>query len=114
MSKVKQMRVDEWVEKSAKKYPDKIAINFKDQLWNYNNLVSTVKQTASYLQEKCKLLTGDRVAYYGPNNPEIMILILAASKIGIIVVPLNWRLAVPEIKFLIESDQWNFAALHPC
>ena len=104
MSKVKLMRVDEWVEKSAKSFPEKIAIKFKNQSLKYKELISSVEETAAFLQQECKLLSGDRVAYYGPNNPEIVILILAASKIGVIIVPLNWRLAVPEIKFLLDNS----------
>ena len=47
MSKVKQMRVDEWVEKSAKNFPEKIAIKFKNQSLKYKELISSVEETAA-------------------------------------------------------------------
>ena len=60
MSKVKQMRVDEWVEKSAKNFPEKIAIKFKNQSLKYKELISSVEETAAFLPQECKLLSGER------------------------------------------------------
>jgi long-chain acyl-CoA synthetase len=40
---------------------------------------------------------GDRVSYIGKNSSEFFYLVIGAAQIGAIVVPLNWRLAVPEL-----------------
>ena len=40
---------------------------------------------------------GSRIAYLDRSAPEIVELLFAASKIGAVAVPLNWRLAVPEL-----------------
>ena len=40
---------------------------------------------------------GDRVAYLGKNSLEFFELLFGASKVGAVTVPVNWRLAAPEI-----------------
>jgi fatty-acyl-CoA synthase len=40
---------------------------------------------------------GDRVAYLGPNHPAFLETLFAAGTLGAILVPLNTRLAVPEL-----------------
>jgi long-chain acyl-CoA synthetase len=40
---------------------------------------------------------GSRIAYLDRTAPEVIELLFAASKIGAVIVPLNWRLAVAEL-----------------
>jgi long-chain acyl-CoA synthetase len=40
---------------------------------------------------------GDRVAYLDHTSPEALELLFAAAKLGAVIVPMNWRLAVPEL-----------------
>ena len=42
---------------------------------------------------------GDRIAVYASNHPESFITLLAASRIGAILVPLNWRLSAAELSW---------------
>ncbi len=46
---------------------------------------------------------GERVAYLGRNGIELLVLALGAERCGAIFVPLNWRLAAPEIAALIAD-----------
>ena len=46
---------------------------------------------------------GSRIAYLDRSAPEIVELLFAASKIGAVAVPLNWRLAVPELRTVLED-----------
>lgn len=46
---------------------------------------------------------GERVAYLGRNGIELLAIALGAERCGAIFVPLNWRLAAPEIAALIED-----------
>ena len=46
---------------------------------------------------------GSRVAYLDRAAPEIVELLFAASKIGAVTVPLNWRLSVPELRAVLED-----------
>jgi acyl-CoA synthetase (AMP-forming)/AMP-acid ligase II len=46
---------------------------------------------------------GDRIAFLGKNSPIYFELIAAASKIGAVVTPLNWRLAGPELIYVLND-----------
>jgi long-chain acyl-CoA synthetase len=48
---------------------------------------------------------GSRIAYLDRTAPEVIELLFAASKIGAVVVPLNWRLAPPELAGILEDAQ---------
>ncbi len=46
---------------------------------------------------------GDRVAFLAPNTPEVFEALFACAKVGAILVPLNWRLAPPELEAVVED-----------
>ena len=46
---------------------------------------------------------GSRVAHLDRTGPEVIELLFAASKIGAVLVPLNWRLAVPELTRIVAD-----------
>jgi len=46
---------------------------------------------------------GDRVAILMANSAEYMDLYYALAKLGAVCVPLNWRLAVPELAFILSD-----------
>ena len=48
---------------------------------------------------------GDRVAYLGANHPTFLETLFAAGQLGAIFVPLNWRLARPELAYIIDDSQ---------
>ena len=56
---------------------------------------------------------GSRIAYLDRSAPEIVELLFAASKIGAVAVPLNWRLAVPELRAVLEDAQAPLVIVGP-
>lgn len=46
---------------------------------------------------------GDRVALLSPNHISYFDLLFACGKIGAIFVPINWRLSVPEIEYILQD-----------
>ena len=46
---------------------------------------------------------GTRVAYLDRSSPEVIELLFAASKAGAVLVPLNWRLAPPELAAVVAD-----------
>ncbi len=54
---------------------------------------------------------GDRVALLMPNSVEFCALFYGAAKIGAVVVPLNTRLAAPELAFIL-SDSGSKVLIH--
>ncbi|MEU9734785.1 long-chain fatty acid--CoA ligase [Streptomyces sp. NPDC048002] len=47
---------------------------------------------------------GDRIAYLGMNSPAFFVTMLAAFRIGALFVPVNFRLADPELAQILESS----------
>ena len=62
----------------------------------YRELNRRVNRLAIWLLNS-GLKCGDRCAYLAYNGIEVVELIFAAAKIGLILVPLNWRLAAKEL-----------------
>jgi fatty-acyl-CoA synthase len=46
---------------------------------------------------------GDRVAILSLNRPDYLVLLYACARLGAILVPLNWRLAIPEQLFILSD-----------
>ena len=46
---------------------------------------------------------GSRVAHLDRSAPEVVELLAAAAKIGAVAVPLNWRLAAPELTAIVTD-----------
>lgn len=53
---------------------------------------------------------GERIAFLGYNNPDMLALLFASARVGAILVPLNWRLAAREHQIMLEdcNPQWLF------
>ena len=46
-----------------------------------------------------------RIAYLGKNSDVFIELLLGAIKAGVVMAPVNWRLAAPEIAFIVRDCQ---------
>jgi fatty-acyl-CoA synthase len=86
-----------WINHWAVATPNKIAIIFGDQQYSYSRLASAIAKLAAVFKHEFGIKEGDRVAYLGNNSPRIIEALLACARTGAILVPLNWRLAVPEL-----------------
>jgi len=96
-----------WIRQHATNTPDKAAIHFiqdaKPHTWTYAALEDAIEQQVLRFRQTYQLKQGDRIAWYGMNNPEMLVLLFAAARCGLILVPLNWRLALPEISFIVKD-----------
>ena len=113
------MTIDLWIFEAARKTPNKPAIIFGDEVLDYQSMANQIEMKAIELSE-AGIAHGDRVAWYGLNHPQVFILLFACARIGAIFVPLNWRLAPPELsaivadcrpKVCIHSEEFSDQAL---
>ena len=51
------------------------------------------------------LSTGDRIAYVGKNSDHYFELLLGAAKAGVVTTPIGWRLAAPEIAYIVADSE---------
>ena len=82
--------------------PDKSAIVFEEQSVSYAAFCTRIAQTAGALTS-LGVTAGDRVAVLAQNHPAILELLFACARLGAILVPLNWRLAVPEHQYILGN-----------
>jgi len=101
---VKSMKVDWWVERWADLHPDKPAILFEGEEISYRDLNRRVVRAVSWLKHR-GLKKGDRVAALLHNCPEFIEIYLACSRLGAIFVPINFRLAPPELDYILGNSR---------
>ncbi len=94
------MAIDRWISDAASKTPDKPALIFGGTSVTYARLAEEILARARALSG-AGVQRGDRVAWYGMNHPEILVLLFACARIGAVLVPLNWRLAEEETVLII-------------
>jgi acyl-CoA synthetase (AMP-forming)/AMP-acid ligase II len=59
------------------------------------------------------LRRGDRVAYLGRNSDLYLPVLFGAIRTGVVLVPLNWRLAAPEIGYQLADSQTRLLIVDP-
>lgn len=75
------------------------------EAYDYRHADQRVSQIASYLLKAAGGKLGARVAVISRNSALMLLLHHACERAGLIFVPLNWRLATPEVAALIEDAQ---------
>ncbi len=88
--------VGSWIARRARRSPDRVAVITDAGRMTYADLDRRITQLAHGLRG-LGIARGDRVAYLGPNHPACIETMFAAGTIGAVFVPLNTRLAAPEI-----------------
>jgi long-chain acyl-CoA synthetase len=98
------VRVADVIRRAAQRRPAVVALRHDDRALTYAELDERSSRLAQALLG-LGIRTGARVAYLGRSAPEVIELLLAASKIGAVIVPLNWRLAPRELAGVLEDSQ---------
>ncbi|MFP4477149.1 MAG: acyl-CoA synthetase [Desulfatibacillaceae bacterium] len=88
--------------KRASMVPNKPAVIFEDEKYTYGQLNEGVNRCAHYFQKK-GMKKGDRVCVLMLNCMEFLEAYFAAAKLGLVFVPLNWRLVGPELEYQIND-----------
>jgi fatty-acyl-CoA synthase len=83
--------------------PDKVALRFGEQSLTYAALSQRIARVASGLQSRLDIGCGDRVAILALNHPDYLVLLYACARLGAMLVPVNWRLALPEQIFILNN-----------
>jgi len=99
---VKSMNIAWWVQRWSELQPEKPAIVFEGTSISYSMLQQRVNKTSCWLQS-LGIEKGDRVAAMLSNCPEFMELYLACSRLGAIFVPINFRMAAPEVDYTLKN-----------
>jgi fatty-acyl-CoA synthase len=107
------MDLADLIERNAAFAPDKVAIRFEGESLTYAAFHARIEQTARALQAELGVISGDRVAILSLNRPDYLVLLYACARLGALLVPLNWRLAVAEQLFILSDAGAKVLVLEP-
>lgn len=85
------------------KYRNKVAVIFKEETLTYEQLNERVNRLGNAFLEK-GYKKGDKVAVLMKNHAAYIEIILALSKIGVIIVPINYRLIGSDIEYIVTHS----------
>lgn len=92
--------------------PDRVALETHELHRTYGELDDRTTRLANALDD-LGVQRGDRVAYIGPNHPSYFDTLFGVTALGAIMVPVNTRLAPPELSYLLEDSGASVAVVAP-
>jgi fatty-acyl-CoA synthase len=92
-----------WMAKRRLKSPEKTALVFDDVSITYRQLADGTDRVSALLWHR-GVRKGDRVAYLGENSPQFLQVLFGAAQLGAVFVPINTRLAPPEIAHVLTDS----------
>ncbi|WP_017732105.1 class I adenylate-forming enzyme family protein [Nafulsella turpanensis] len=97
----------DWIARWASYHPEKLAVRESGtgRSLSYGDLQELSARAASFLHTKLGLQKGSRIAVLADFCLEYIVLFAAAQKLGIILVPLNYRLTGREIAYMLDNSQ---------
>lgn len=102
--------IGSWPARRARKTPHRTALIHGEHRLSYADLHERTTRLGHSLRA-AGVRRGDRVAYLGPNHPAYLETLFATGLLGAVFVPLNTRLAAPEIAYQLR-DSGARALLH--
>ncbi len=106
------MNVGNWLYKRGLVSPDMPAIAFDNRILTYSEMNRRVNRLCHALM-KTGLKKGDCAGVLSRNCPEFLEVYFACAKTGIIFVPLNFRLAPPEVAYQVNDSGLKALFFHP-
>jgi acyl-CoA synthetase (AMP-forming)/AMP-acid ligase II len=78
------------------------AFTFGDEVMSFAGLDEGSNRAAQALISE-GVKPGERIAYLGKNHHLYFELLIAAAKAGAVMTPVNWRLAPPEVAYILDN-----------
>jgi fatty-acyl-CoA synthase len=91
-----------WLSDRARLTPERVAIDFAGREVRYRELDELARAFAASFAER-GLARGDRVATLTGNSPEHVAVFFACAQLGLVLAPLSWRLAPPELAYQLDD-----------
>ena len=86
----------------AKERPEGPAIEQDGRITSFAETDRLTRQIVGFYWDK-GLKAGDRIAWLGKNSDLYCLLYMAAARCGVVMVPIGWRLAPPEVSFILQD-----------
>ncbi len=98
----------EWSERQAKLRPNDVAIQFQDRTLAYGELDLRANRVAQGLIS-AGCTPGSRIAIVSRNSDTFMEIAIGAMKARVVLLAVNWRLAPPEIRYILDHGEAELA-----
>src|SRR5215467_11690148 len=97
------VRYYDWIAHHRRRSPDKLALVDlgSGRRFTYGQLDKRASLLAGHLRDKLKVKRGDRVAVLALNTTDTIEVQFACFRLGAVFLPLNNRLTVPELQFIV-------------
>src|SRR3954468_13914525 len=95
--------VDGVLRRSARRTPARVAVEYGERSWTYEELDDAVSRAARLLLDQ-GLDRGDRVGAYGHNSDAYLIGFLACARAGLVHVPVNQNLTGDDLTYLVAQS----------
>ncbi|KUL47039.1 acyl-CoA synthetase [Streptomyces regalis] len=104
--------VDGVLRRSARRTPARVAVDYRDRSWTYEELDAAVSRAASVLLGQ-GLTPGDRVGAYGHNSDAYLIAFLACARAGLVHVPVNQNLTGDDLAYIVGQSGSSLVLADP-
>ena len=93
----------DWIAHFARRTPDKLAAVdlASERRLTYAQFDARISRLATHLRDHLKIKRGDRVAVLALNTTDTLEVQFACGRIGAVFLPLNTRLTVPELHYIV-------------
>ncbi|MBI4532063.1 MAG: AMP-binding protein [Candidatus Latescibacteria bacterium] len=98
-------------------HPDKTYLIFEDfeghsQQWSFAQCEERTNRTARWLLA-IGIKRGESFTFHAPNSPAFVVLAIAASRIGAIMVPTDYRATVNEVSYIVDHSESRLIITEP-
>lgn len=95
--------VDGVLRRTARRTPARVAVEYGERSWTYEELDDAVSRAARLLLDQ-GLDRGDRVGAYGHNSDAYLIAFLACARAGLVHVPVNQNLTGDDLAYIVGQS----------
>ena len=93
---------DEFLKHWGDVAPDRIALEMDGRTTTYGEAEALTRRLIAFFADN-GVGRGDRIAWLGKNSDRYFLLLYAAARVGVVMAPIGWRLAPPEITYILKD-----------
>jgi fatty-acyl-CoA synthase len=101
VARARQHSLGDLLHRTARRYPDKLAVVSGDLRATYAEFDDAVNRCANALAAR-GLAKGDRLALLSHNSWQFAVLVFATARLGVVLVPVNFMLNADEIAYILR------------
>jgi long-chain acyl-CoA synthetase len=102
--RIGRVAIGDILHRSARRFPDRVALTDGDRIATYAEIEADANRFANYLLAQ-GLSPGDKISTICNNSIELVKIIFAIHRAGLVFVPVNTMLGVDDIRFILTHAE---------